>query len=200
MKAILSSVLMIAFVIGGVVSADVLKSSGEPAAAETHGDEKNKDGKDAKKKADKGKKDKSKKDKGKDKKSDKGKKDKKKGKKKDGKGGDYGSASDVSYFQFSRQFVVPVVDSGSVQALVLLDINLELEGDQSATVYTMEPKLRDAVMRSLISLSHKGVFGDEFTNPEVYDLIRETIHDATTDVVPSGVRDVLILDIARQDR
>ena len=188
MKNIISAVLMIVFVIGGATAADFMKGGSETVTA---------DAKDTKKGADKGKKGKADK-KGKDK------KDKDKKSKKDKKGeDDYGSQSksgSSTYMKFGRQFVVPVIDSGKVQALVMLDINLELASSASEEVYTMEPKIRDALMRALLGLSNDGIFDDQLTDPENYDIMRKKLLRAAKEVIKDSVKDVLILEIARQDQ
>jgi len=112
-KKILSSVLLIVFVVGGAVAGDFVKNSksgGDSHVADSHD-----------KKAEKG--DKKSKDK-------KGKKDKKS---KDDKGGDeYGSGP--TYLKFKRQFVVPVMDAGEISALVIMNLNYELDGNAPSNV------------------------------------------------------------------
>ncbi|MEP6342134.1 MAG: hypothetical protein ABJ275_02380 [Maricaulaceae bacterium] len=209
MKKIIFPILMILFVIGGVIAADFVKRSASSGGdGEAHAESK-KD----KKKADKGhgKDDKGhgKDDKGhgKDKKSkkDKKKKDKKKKDKghKKGKGDHGGDSYDsdaLSFYKFKRQFVVPVMTQGKIEALVIMNLSLELNSDAPDNIYTLEPKFRDALTRELLTLSNKGVFGENLTSVESYEDVRSTLLSAVKSVTIEGVQDILILDVARQEQ
>ena len=175
---------MILFVIGGAVTADFLKTSNSANTVEqTH---------ELKKKVKKGE--------GKKKKKEKKKKKKKKGKDKGGDGKTSNSYSDVSYLKFKRQFVVPVMTRGKIDALVIMNLNLELTPDAPDNAYTLEPKLRDAITRELLTLSNDGVFGANLTSAESYENVRRTLLTAAKTVLPDGIQDILILDIARQEQ
>ena len=188
MKAILTTLILIFAVIGGAVGGDFMKSRKTDALSASVSHSSKDDKKSDKKKGDK--KDDKKKDKKKDKKGD---------KKKGDKGGDYDTGG-IAYLKFKRQFVVPVLERGRIDSLVIMNFNIELNDEAPDNVYSYEPKLRDAFMRELLSLSNDGMFGDQLTSPETYDVIREKILGASYSVVPSGIKDILILDIARQDQ
>jgi hypothetical protein len=81
-----------------------------------------------------------------------------------------------------------------------MNLNYELNDDAPDNIYTFEPKLRDAIVRELLRLSDKGIFGEDLTTPQSYELLRSTLLEAGQKVVSEGIRDVLILDIARQDQ
>lgn len=201
-KKILFPILMVLMVVGGAVAADFLRSSKSSEAHAADG-KKAKDSK-GKKKEDKGKKDKHAKadSKGKkDKKDGKGKKDKgKKGKKgKDGKGKSAGIEAG-SYLKFNRQFVVPVMEEGHIASLVIANLVIEFDENAPSNAYNLEPKFRDALTREFLRMSNKGLFGDEFTSAESYEQVRDTLYEAAVVVMPEGIRNVLILDIAKQDQ
>lgn len=183
--------MLIVVVILGGVGADFLRSSsgGDDASHATAKDDHGKPSKKAK--DDHGKKD-----------DGHSKKKKKKKKKKGGHGDEDAGASSgaMSYLTFKRQFVVPVVKSGKIESLVLLNLNLELNEEAPEDVHSFEPKLRDAIMRSLLSLSHDGAFTGDLTNTETYDQIRDSLFSAVKRVIANGVESVLILDISRQDQ
>lgn len=121
--------------------------------------------------------------------------------KKEAKGEKDKSASDaITYMKFKRQFVVPVMGNGKINSLVILNLNLELNSSAPTSLYTLEPKLRDAFMRELLSLSHEGVFSNDLTSPETYEKLRTTLLLASQDVIKEGVNNVLILDLVRQDQ
>jgi len=208
MKKILMPLLMILFVVGGAVGADFMKSSkasGAKADIADHKSEKKvKHGADKKDKSH-GKKDKDshgkkkKSDKKGDKKANKHKDKKGHGKSKGGHGGE-GGALDLNYLKFKRQFVVPVMKKGKIDALVIMNLNYELNANAPDNVYIYEPKLRDAIMRELLGLSRDGTFGAGLTSVENYEKIRDTLLYAGQSVVPEGIKGVLILDIARQEQ
>lgn len=190
MKKILMPILMILFVVGGAVAADFMKTSKASTAEAEDSDhsskEKVKQGGDKKGKDSDGKK--------------KSKKDKKSSKKsKDGDEGQNGSL-EVSYLKFKRQFVVPVMKEGKIDALIIMNLNYELNSDAPENVYTYEPKLRDAIMRELLGLSRDGVFGEGLTSADSYEKIRNRLLGAGQAIIPEGIRGVLILDIARQEQ
>ena len=172
LKKILGPVFLIIAVIGGAVAADFVKSRPSTESAAEDGKKSTKDAKDKKKK------------------------DSAKGD--DGKSG--GSLDGPIYLKFKRQFVVPVMKSGEIDALVIMNLNYELDDDAPDNIYTFEPKLRDAIVRELLRLSDKGIFGEDLTTPQSYELLRSTLLEAGQKVVSEGIRDVLILDIARQDQ
>ncbi len=132
-------------------------------------------------------------------KKEKKKKDKKSKKKKDGGYGDKGGAEDAGYLKFGRQFVVPVIARDNVNALVILDINLELDPSAAESAYAREPKLRDALLKSLLQLSNEGAFGDRLLDDENLDDIRARLLASAKTVLDDDVVGVLILNVARQD-
>ena len=203
MKKILFPILMILFVVGGVVAADFVKGSsssgGGGEAATSKKDKKKADKAHAKDDKGHGKDDK---DHGKDKKSKKSKKKKDKGHKK-GKGdhgGDSYDSDTIAFYKFKRQFVVPVMTRGKIEALVIMNLSLELNADAPDDVYTLEPKLRDALTRELLALSNKGIFGENLTSAESYEDLRSTLLSAVKSVTIEGIQDILILDVARQEQ
>ncbi len=106
---------------------------------------------------------------------------------------------EVTYQKFKRQFVIPVMSDKKIKSLVIMNFNLELNGDAPANSFSLEPKLRDAFMRDLLSLSNEGVFDGDFTSPETFEEIRETLLGSSRRILNDGVNDVLILDIAKRD-
>jgi hypothetical protein len=114
--------------------------------------------------------------------------------------GDYSSGGDIEILKFKRQFVVPVLEGGQVDALVILNLNVELNSDAPSSAFTYEPKFRDAFTRELLKMSRQGLFGQELTSPDTYEIIRETLLVASKQVMKDGVENVLILDLSRQDQ
>ncbi|RIJ23703.1 hypothetical protein D1224_05430 [Henriciella barbarensis] len=109
-----------------------------------------------------------------------------------------GMSGDVEYYKFSREFVVPITEGERVDSLVIINLNLEIDKSVSDQVYGMEPKLRDNVMSTLIRLSNEGNTLGDLTNPENYETIRSMILANLREVLPTGLENVLILDMAKQ--
>ncbi len=109
------------------------------------------------------------------------------------------NSSDVIYYKFTREFVVPIMEGGRVKSLVIININLEADSAISQTLFSMDPKLRDNIMTTLIALSNDGVTFESFTDVDSYETLRSMILKNLANVVSSGIRNVLIVDIAKQD-
>ncbi|NNL90303.1 MAG: flagellar basal body-associated FliL family protein [Marinicaulis sp.] len=112
---------------------------------------------------------------------------------------DYGNGSQYGYLKFSRQFIVPIIRENRKNSLVVLDINLEVPSSITETAYSQEPKLRDAIMRSLLQSSNEGLFNDQLLESENLEDIRQRLLGAARSVLEDDVHQVLILSIARQD-
>ncbi|MFN3312048.1 MAG: flagellar basal body-associated FliL family protein [Hyphomonas sp.] len=109
------------------------------------------------------------------------------------------NASALTYYRFSREFIVPLIDNGRVSSLVILNINLEVDAASSQTLFSMEPALRDNIMTTLITLSNDGRTFESISSIENYESLRAMILMNLKKTVPNGINNVLILDMARQD-
>jgi flagellar basal body-associated protein FliL len=196
MKNIIMAVIAIACIVAGGVGGHFLRSmsggSGDDSHAEKPADAGHgaKDDGHGEKKDDHG-----------SKKDDHGKKPDKKDAhgKKDSHGGDAGSGSEILYYKFSREFVVPIIREGRVHSLVILNLNLEVDGDLSQKLFEMEPKIRDNIMTTLVGLSNDGSTLQSITTVENYESLRSTLLMNLQTVLPSGLQNVLIVDFAKQD-
>jgi hypothetical protein len=70
---------------------------------------------------------------------------------------------------------------------------------QKEQTFAVEPKLRDAFLQVLFDHANTGGFDGVFTATNVMRSLRAALLDAAGTAVPDLVRDVLILDIQRQD-
>jgi hypothetical protein len=123
--------------------------------------------------------------------------------KKDGgkaKGDKAASADAFSLLRFKRQFIVPEIGQDGVDALIILNLAIELDDKAGADIFSHEPKFRDAFVRELLALSRNGAFGQDLTSTQTYELLRATLLQAAKDVRTEGIKDVLILDMAKQER
>lgn len=118
-----------------------------------------------------------------------------------GKKNDHGSllASKTSYYKFSREFIVPIMRENRVDSLIILNINLEVDSAVFDDLFSMDPKLRDNIMTTLIKLSNDGTTFESFAEVQSYETIRSMIALNLKNVVASGINNVLILDMAKQD-
>lgn len=182
MKHIITAIVAVVCIIAGGVGGHFLRSGGAPAEASTA-------------KADDGKSEEG---------HEKAPAEKETAKAKDdkhAKSGSKGSGAPggVAYYKFSREFVVPLLENGRVSSLVILNINLEIDESVSAKMFSMEPVVRDNIMTTLVSLANDGKTFQTLSDIESYESMRALVLMNLKKVVPSGVRNVLILDMARQD-
>lgn len=118
----------------------------------------------------------------------------------DGHGGGEGDEANVPDFvKLNNQFVVPVVASGKVEALVILTLSLETAPGTRDLIYDIEPKLRDAFLQVLFDHSNMGGFQGAFTRSNNLDILRGALLEVAQRQIGHGVHSVLIVDIARQD-
>ncbi len=115
----------------------------------------------------------------------------------DGKDGD--AAKAVIYYKFTREFVVPIIRDGRVSSLVILNLNLEADASIERELFDMEPKLRDNIMTTLITLSNDGTTFESMTSVKNYESIRSLVLQNLGSVVKDGITNVLIVDLAKQD-
>ncbi len=109
----------------------------------------------------------------------------------------HGSAAE--YVKLSNQFVVPIVERDRVAAMVVLSLSLEVQPGAQEKIYSIEPKLRDGFLRVLFDHANMGGFGGTFTDADMLDVLRGALRDVARRDAGDAVRNVLIVDIARQD-
>lgn len=110
-----------------------------------------------------------------------------------------GASSASAYYKFSREFVVPIMRGGQVKSLVILHISLETDTSTADDLFREEPKLRDNIMTTLIELSNDGRTLEELTNVNNYETIRAMILMNLNEAISEGIKNVLIVDVAKQD-
>lgn len=112
---------------------------------------------------------------------------------------DPGLAPQVEYVKLNNQFVVPVLKSGQVAALVILSLSVEVSGDQDASVYEREPKLRDMFNEVLFFHANTGGFDGVFTDYSKMESLRKGLSEVAHRTLGGTHVAVLITDIVRQD-
>lgn len=118
---------------------------------------------------------------------------------KDGHGKESKSDGSTSFFSFSREFVVPLLTDGQVDSLVIINISLEVSPELSSKLFSMEPKLRDNIMTTLVGLSSDDETFRQLTTVRNYENIRSLVLANLRDEISRDIESVLIMDIARQD-
>lgn len=125
-------------------------------------------------------------------------------KKTSGHGGDdghgaSGGGSDIAFYKFSREFVVPIMANRRVKALVILHLSLEVDEATNDKLFSLDPKLRDNIMTTLIGLSNDGITLDELTSPDSYETIRSMVLMNLQSEISEDIQNVLIMDVGKQD-
>lgn len=126
------------------------------------------------------------------------------GKKKEAKGGHGGghgeeTATGSSYMKFGRQFVVPVVHNGRPKSMVILDINIVVDGAYGEGMYALEPRLRDAFLSRLLQLSGEGMLPQMLEDIEKLQYTKSALLDESRKIMGEAALDVLILDLGIQN-
>lgn len=120
-----------------------------------------------------------------------------------GKGGAHAESEEGmatrEYVKLNNQFIVPVVQQGTVQALVILSISLEVAAGESEQVFKMEPKLRDSFLQVMFDHANSGGFDGAYTNSNTMEVLRTALFETARGILGKTVSDVLIIDIVRQD-
>ncbi len=106
----------------------------------------------------------------------------------------------MDYVKLNNQFVVPIVKDRIVVALVVLALSLEVPEGSKEAVFRREPKLRDSFLQVLFDHANIGGFDGAFTEANNLAVLRGALREAgQKDMGVNIIKDVLILEIARQD-
>ncbi|SIS65443.1 flagellar basal body-associated FliL family protein [Phaeovulum vinaykumarii] len=103
------------------------------------------------------------------------------------------------YVKLNNQFIVPVVEGGGINSLVILSLSLEVKPGATEQVFRMEPKLRDSFLQVLFNHANSGGFRGAFTESENMSVLRRALLETAQKLMGNTVSDVLIPDIVRQD-
>jgi flagellar protein FliL len=103
------------------------------------------------------------------------------------------------YVKLGNQFVVPVVEDGKVSAMVILSLSLEVTTGSTEAIFQREPKLRDVFLQVLFDHANAGGFKGSFTDGSNMVILRRALLETAQATMGDMVKDVLIVDIVRQD-
>jgi len=107
--------------------------------------------------------------------------------------------SDVEYVRLNNQFIVPIVRHGMVRSLVVIALSIEVPPDAAEAVYAREPRLRDDFLQVMFAHANMGGFDGSFTRAAALAPLRDALREAARGILGDLARDVLIVDIVRQD-
>lgn len=107
--------------------------------------------------------------------------------------------TDRAFVKVGRQTIIPVLDGGETRALMLFELAVDVPAESANLVHDMEPRLRDAFLRELFQMSYTGAFLTEFTDDRVIEELRRNLTRAARRYVGDEAREVLILDVMRQE-
>lgn len=105
----------------------------------------------------------------------------------------------TEYVRLNNQFVVPIVRNGAVRSLVVMSLSIEVNTGSNSAVFDREPRLRDSFLQVMFAHANAGGFDGSFTQAQAMDPLREALREAARRTLGPAVRDVLIVDITRQD-
>lgn len=104
------------------------------------------------------------------------------------------------FFRFERPFIVPIMVRERVASLLVISLSVEVAPGQLDPVTAREPRLRDALLRALFDHAYAGGFNGDFTADYVMRDLRRGLLVAARKAAGDGVRDILVVDIMRQDQ
>jgi len=105
----------------------------------------------------------------------------------------------TEFVRLNNQFVVPLVQDGSVRSLIVMALTVEVAAGSNELVYQQEPRLRDAFLRVMFAHANAGGFNGYFTESAAMAPLRSALTESARAILGEVVRDVLIVDITRQD-
>ncbi|MTI01431.1 MULTISPECIES: flagellar basal body-associated protein FliL [Alphaproteobacteria] len=106
---------------------------------------------------------------------------------------------DFEYLKLTKQFVVPVVNSEEISALVTMSVSLETRPGISEAFYAVEPKLRDSFLQVLFDHANTGGFDGNFTHSDNLSVLRKSLLEVAQKDLGDDVSRVLIMSVSRQD-
>lgn len=103
------------------------------------------------------------------------------------------------FVRLDNQFVVPVVTGSRVSAMVVLSLGIEVAPGGAERIRGVEPKLRDAFLQVLFDHANAGGFNGAFTAASSMNALRSALLEAAGGILGPLARDVLIVELIRQE-
>lgn len=119
--------------------------------------------------------------------------------KKDKKAGSHSEKPEApETFRFREQFIVPVLDEGLPSAILVLDLEIELDKKTLDKASAYESRLRDLFMEILLQQGARGSLRDIVYESPARLFLKDELRDAAITVVGDGVSSVYIHNVGIQ--
>lgn len=105
----------------------------------------------------------------------------------------------TEYVKLNNQFVIPIVEDGRVASLVIMSLSVEVTLGSTESIFSHEPKLRDAMLQTMFNHANAGGFNGVFTDGTNLTTLRTALLEVAQKIMGDIVKDVLISDLSRQD-
>lgn len=93
-----------------------------------------------------------------------------------------------------RRLIVPIVTQRQTRAVVLLDVAMDVPEEHGEATHANLPRLRDAFLRTMLSLAASGAFGRGVAAPDTVAETRRLLEADARRVLALRDADVLILE------
>lgn len=104
----------------------------------------------------------------------------------------------LTSFEFSNQFMVPLVVEGRITGTMVLKLALDLPESQRPVIEANAARLRDALLQVMFDHANSGGFDGAFTDHGRLGVLRRSLLEAAVKITgPGAVSRVLITDILR---
>ena len=103
------------------------------------------------------------------------------------------------YVKLSNPFIVPLLEDGRVESLIVLSLSIEVKKGTTESVYAREPKLQHMFLQVMFDHANAGGFRGSFTDSVNLLELRKALLEVGMTALGEIVSDVLIVDIIRQD-
>ncbi|MCI5041756.1 MAG: flagellar basal body-associated FliL family protein [Donghicola eburneus] len=100
--------------------------------------------------------------------------------------------------KLNNQFIVPVIEDDGESSLVIMSLSLEVTDEKSDSVFDLEPRLRDEIMKVLFEHSSHGGFSGRYYTEDKMAVLRKYLLESAQDVIGEDVHRILITDLVRQ--
>jgi len=105
----------------------------------------------------------------------------------------------VEFVELENQFVIPVISNEEIASMVVVSLSLEVPLGGRDPIVEIEPKLRDVFLRAMFDHANIGGFSGNFTSSSNMRILRGDLLRQAKNLLGDAVRDVLIIEIVRQD-
>lgn len=109
------------------------------------------------------------------------------------------SADALSYVKFTRQFVVPVIKNGQPKMLMVFDINIEVDDTFGRSAYSLEPRLRDAILAQLFVFANSGILMQITESTEARTKVKAALLETVRKIMGDSALEILLVDIGIQE-